>query len=344
MNSSLRGAALAALTLLAFGACGSGSSENGFAAGNVPSSGSDTNQGASSGGNGSSGGSGVGFLSDDGGLAALPPEIKVENTYESPVATGNVVWIANPTSGHVTYIDAATFNVQTVQAGNGPTYLAAVPDGADDVAIVLNVVSQDATLLRRDSQGNITSTTFASTAEANSWAISSSGRWAIAWTDATLVSNPDATQGFESIAVMDLSSGTTSGTGTSTILGAVGFRPSQIAFSGDDTAFAVTQDGLASINLGASPPVTTAQYPLAATGVVVTSVVDASSYAPGTDSGAAPGDASSDTGERHGDGADRNARCLVHAGWALRAGPAGRALHDHRHLARKRRPDGRAAS
>jgi hypothetical protein len=238
----------------------------------------------------------VGFLSDDGGLAALPPEIKVENTYESPVATGNVVWIANPTSGHVTYIDAATFNVQTVQAGNGPTYLAAVPDGADDVAIVLNVVSQDATLLRRDSQGNITSTTFASTAEANSWAISSSGRWAIAWTDATLVSNPDATQGFESIAVMDLSSGTTSGTGTSTILGAVGFRPSQIAFSGDDTAFAVTQDGLASINLGASPPVTTAQYPLAATGVVVTSVVDASSYAPGTDSGAAPGDASSDTG------------------------------------------------
>ncbi len=296
MNLSLRSAAVAALTLVAFGACSSGASDSGFS-GNAPADNASTGGGAgSSGGDNGGGASGGLFLGDDGGKAALPPEIKVENTYESPVATGNVVWIANPASGHVTYIDAATFNVQTVLAGNAPTYLAAVPDPSDDVAIVLNVVSQDATLLRRDSKGNITSTTFASTADANSWAISSSGRWAIAWTDATLVSNADATQGFESIAVMDLSSATASGTGTSTILGAVGFRPSQVAFSGDDTAFAVTQDGISSVNLGASPPATTAQYPLAATGTVVTSVVDASSDARVSDGGGSSTDASNDSG------------------------------------------------
>jgi hypothetical protein len=198
----------------------------------------------------------------------LPPEMKTESNYQSPVATGQVVWIANPTSGLVAYIDATTFDVETVEAGDGPTYLAAVPDPTDNVAIVLNVLSQDATLLR-DHLGTLSAKTFPSTADANSWAISASGRWAIAWTNSTLISSADPTQGFQDIAVLDLS-GARAPKNLS-----VGYRPSQVAFSGDATAFAVTQDGISVVDLlGGSEPSVVSNFPLSAP--VGQSTVDAS--------------------------------------------------------------------
>src|SRR5580692_84193 len=147
-GSCLRAGAVAAGLILATSRCGSSSNDSspglsgGFGGGSANTGGL-----PSGGGAGSSGGS---FAESDagGGIASLPPEMKAESVYQSPVATGNVVWIANPTSGRVAYIDAQTFDVKTVEAGDGPTYLAAVADPTDDVAIVLNVLSQDATLLR----------------------------------------------------------------------------------------------------------------------------------------------------------------------------------------------------
>jgi hypothetical protein len=212
---------------------------------------------------GSGGGSFGGGYSSSGGAAdaGLPAETKAEDNYKSPVATGNLVWIANPTSGLVAYIDAATFTVQTVQAGNGPTYLAAVPDTTDDVAIVLNVLSQDATLLRNHA-GMLSATTFPSTADANSWAISNSGRWALAWTNAAFVSNADPTEGFQDVAVLDLHGM------VQPITLSVGYRPSQFAFSSDESkAFAVTQDGISVIDLvDGTQPTVTANYALSASG------------------------------------------------------------------------------
>src|SRR5690348_2194887 len=78
------------------------------------------------------------------GGSPLPPEKEVESDYQAPVATGHYVWIANPTSGRVAYIDASTLEVKLVDAGNGPTQVASVPDPNDDVAIVMNVLSNDA--------------------------------------------------------------------------------------------------------------------------------------------------------------------------------------------------------
>src|SRR5580698_7296326 len=170
--------ALATLASVAIAGCsasngGALSGDNG-GAGEGPGSGNGAG-GASSGENGGGSASMAAPEGDDGGITT--PETKVESNYESPVATGNVVWSANPTNDEVAYIDATSFTVQTVQTGEGPTYLAAVPN-ADDIAIVQNVVSQDATLLHRSSQGTIATTTFASTPDANSWAISPSGHWA----------------------------------------------------------------------------------------------------------------------------------------------------------------------
>jgi DNA-binding beta-propeller fold protein YncE len=177
----------------------------------------------------------------------LPPEQEVESSYESPVATGRYVWIANPTSGRVAYVDAATLEVRTTEAGHGPKYLAAVPNPQGDVAIVINQLSQDATLLRARGSGAIDTATVPIAQQSNAWAISASGRWAIAWTEARRMVAPSAAQGFQDITVIDATEGSEAATRLS-----VGYRPVAMSFSADETtAYAVTQDGISVVELDA---------------------------------------------------------------------------------------------
>jgi hypothetical protein len=306
MNAWRLAAPTIALGVLVVAGCSSGSASDASPGAFGNDSNGSVPTGSSSGGNGG----GADFSGDDGGMA-LPPEIKVENKYKAPVATGNFVWSANPTSGRVAYIDAQTFAVQTAEAGNGPTYLAAVNDAShptDDVAVVINVLSEDATLLRVDSHGTLSTQTYASTADANSWSISPTGRWGVAWTDSTFVSNPDPTQGFQFLAVMDLTASTTGAPPKPSTILAAGYRPVQVAFKKDDSrAFAVTEDGISVIDLTQPQPAVIRQDPLSAAAQMGTTTVDASfpfvdaaasdaAIDAGTDAGtpAPSGDASSD--------------------------------------------------
>jgi hypothetical protein len=215
----------------AMGACGS-DSDAAMSEGAVPRANDAKNGGSEPGGAGSAG--------------AVPPEKEVESDYEAPVATGNVVWIANPKSGRVALVDAATLQVRTVEAGNGPTYLASVPGQQVDTTLVLNVLSEDATLLRATPQG-ITAQTFKTAKQANTLVFSKDGRFAIAWADARKVPTPPKTEGFQDLTVLDLEKG------TSTIL-AVGYRPVAVGFAeGASRAHAVTQDGVAIVDLSGAP-------------------------------------------------------------------------------------------
>ena len=184
-----------------------------------------------------------------GGGGGAPPEREVESAFRSPVATGRFVWATNPVSGRVARIDANSFEVRTVEAGFGPTYLAAVPGPQDAPrAIVLNVRSNDATLLIADASGNVTTQSVPVHAGANAWAISGRGRWAIAWSDVTLTSRPDPTEGFQDITVIDLG-----GTAPRATRLSVGYRPTRIYIAADESrAFAVTEPGITAIELAAA--------------------------------------------------------------------------------------------
>jgi hypothetical protein len=209
-----------------------------------------------------SGGSLAGSGSDaPGGVAAsggtsgttLPPEVEVESSYEAPIATGRYVWIANPVSGRVSYVDAATLAVASAEAGNGPTYLAPVP-GSDDAVVVLNVLSHDATYLRATPVG-LRSVMIPRVAPlANAWAISANGRWALAWADARRRPSggsavaADRLEGFQDVTAIDLAA--TPPVATTV---AVGYRPVSVTFARDDArAFAVTEDGVSVIALPAA--------------------------------------------------------------------------------------------
>jgi hypothetical protein len=203
-------------------------------------------------------GTGVGSATSSGGAGGaapdpLPPEREVESSFEVPVATGRYVWIANPQSGRVAFVDAATLKVRTVEAGNAPTFLAPVP-GAADAVVVMNVLSHDATLMRADGAGGqLTSTMIAGvTPLANAWAVAPDGRFALAWTDArrALAQSPrtGSLEGFQDVTAIDLAAQP-----PVAVTVAVGYRPVSVTFSADGRrAFAVTEDGVSIIGLPVS--------------------------------------------------------------------------------------------
>jgi hypothetical protein len=195
---------------------------------------------------GFNGGGTAGTTGTGGSAPPLPPETELESSYEVPVATGHFIWVANPQSGRVAYVDATTLEVHTIEAGNAPTYMAAIP-GSDDAVIVLNVLSDDATLLRAGGGGLAPPQTIRGVAHgANALSVSSDGGWAIAWTDARRIKNADPFEGYQDLTVIKLDAQAPA----KTIVSA-GFRPVSVAFAADGSkAFAVTADGITVIDLG----------------------------------------------------------------------------------------------
>ncbi|HTM46061.1 MAG TPA: hypothetical protein VL137_13965 [Polyangiaceae bacterium] len=216
-----------------------GTSAGAFAPGGVPVE----NPGSSA-----SGGAASGMTAEP----PPPPEQEIEKSFQVPVATGRYVWSANPSSGLVAVVDAHSLEVRVLQAGLKPTYLAAVPrDAGHSGAIVINVGSDDATFFDAVEGGGVTSHTLAIQSGANAWAVSKSGHWAIAWTDATQVANLDPTEAFQDIAVLDLSVDPPAVTRLN-----VGYRPTQIVFDADEQhAYAVTEPSISAISLGSAPQV-----------------------------------------------------------------------------------------
>jgi hypothetical protein len=247
--------------VLGLAGCAGGASSPGRTGTGAPGS-SATGAGGSSFAPGGSASGTAGSTGAAGAGDSLPPEREVESTYKAPVATGHFVWIANPTSGRVAYVDASSLAVKTVEAGNGPTYLAAVP-GTDDAVIVLNALSNDATYLRASGTMLESRTIEGVAAGSNAWAVSPDGRFAVAWTDGRLGPAAPVTQGFHDVTVIDLQAAATA-SASATL--AVGYRPVSISFAEKDSsrAFAVTQDGISVVSLATGAVVDT--VPLGANG------------------------------------------------------------------------------
>lgn len=194
------------------------------------------------------GGSGGGGGNGDGN----DPEEELESGFETPVVTEKRVWAANPDSGRVAIVDASTLEIRTVDAGFAPTHLAAIPPRkeGEEQAIVLNILSHDATLIRIDAAGDIETATTPIHGDANAVSISPRGRFAIAWTDARRVDNPDPTEGFQDITVIDLAASPPTSTRLS-----VGYRPAQIVINESETrAFAIAEPGISVIALDGDAP------------------------------------------------------------------------------------------
>ncbi|HSU41509.1 MAG TPA: hypothetical protein VLJ38_18155, partial [Polyangiaceae bacterium] len=185
------------------------------------------------------------------GVGAPPPEQENEASYTAPVVSGHWIWSANPISGKVALIDAATMRVTTADAGLAPTYVAALGASTDteSSAIVLNVGDDTASVLFA-SHGDISVETAKVHPGANRMTVSPSGRWALVWSDATLLSNPDPTEGLQDVTVLDL--GVTPAVSYPLT---VGYRPSRVTLgTGEEHAYFVTDAGVSVVDLPLTDP------------------------------------------------------------------------------------------
>jgi len=204
-----------------------------------------TNDGAGTG----AGGTSSGAINATGGSTALPPEHEEDQSFRAPVVSGRWVWTANPDTGKVAVVDAKNFTVRLANAGLGPTYLTALPTAPNTSrALVINAKSHDATLLSAaDGQAVKASAPIALQADANAWAVSKTGKFAIAWTDSQSIA-ADPAQFFQDITVVDLRSALP----VATRLG-VGPLPSRVFINDDETrAFVVASSGISVIDLSAA--------------------------------------------------------------------------------------------
>ena len=180
------------------------------------------------------------------GATTLPPEKEEAQSYRAPVVSGRWVWTANPDTGKVAIVDAKNFSVRLADAGIAPTFLTALPSDASTAkALVMNVGSKDATLLRASETGAVKTVGPIPLQEnANAWTVSKTGKFALAWTDSQgLMADP--TENFQDLSVVDLRSTTPKATRL-----VVGLVPSRVFIDeAEKQAFVVAKSGISVIDL-----------------------------------------------------------------------------------------------
>lgn len=177
---------------------------------------------------------------DGDGDRPLPAEIEETLSFDLPQAGKTSVYVPNPVTNRVAVVNAETFAIETIAAGTGPTYAATVP--GQDVAVVINVGSDDASLLRTV-EGKTKALPLPLGHDANAIAVSPNGKHAVLYFDAA--ASKGLASSFQDVTVVDLTEGNEHARGVS-----VGFRPRSVQFSGDGTrAFVNTEDGISVIDL-----------------------------------------------------------------------------------------------
>lgn len=166
----------------------------------------------------------------------LEDEEEVQVQFELPSAGERYVYAANPDNNSVAVIDSRTLAIQSVEAGDKPTFLQSL--GGRDAAIVLNVNSNDATIVRTEN-GASQSSEVDVVAGSNAIAVAPDGSAAVVYFNVDLRSTGPSGS-FQDLSVVLLEQGKDHSVGMT-----VGFRPSAVHFSADSKrAFVVTEDGI----------------------------------------------------------------------------------------------------
>lgn len=168
----------------------------------------------------------------------LPPEMEERRAFELPQAGGRYVYVANPRRDTVAVIDSRSLAIQSVEAGDGPTFLATVP-GRDE-AIVVNVHTNTASILRTGTDGRTSTSSVPIVAGANAISIAPDGRHAVVWLDTSRPNTGVPAGSFQDVSLLTLDPA-----GDRAVQLSVGFRPIDVVFDAmGEAAYVVTEDGL----------------------------------------------------------------------------------------------------
>lgn len=243
------------LSGLAFAACmGCGGSSAGFDGEGGLGSFSE-GAGTSDGGNGESGldsdGSsttatdeGGGFVGSDMGEPPPPPEEEEEGDFRIPKASGRYVYAANELTDRVAVIDSNDLSIEVVSVARGPAWIEAIwAPSAEAGAVVVMSPGQDEVTFVRTAESGVTDITLGEIVEgANAMQVSPNARWALAYHDIDLPSEPVGSE--QEITLIDTQLNDASYFMT------VGAHPRSVHFSPDSSVlYVVSDDGVNVIHL-----------------------------------------------------------------------------------------------
>lgn len=180
------------------------------------------------------------IVDGNGNVVEVVPNLEAEEEvlvqFELPSAGERYVYAANPDNNSVAVIDSQTLAIQSVEAGDRPTFLQSL--GGRDAAIVLNVNSDDATIVRT-TNGVSKTTEVDVVSGSNAIAVAPNGGAAVVYFNVDLRSTGPSGS-FQDLSVVLFEDGADRSVGMT-----VGFRPSAVHFSADSKrAFVVTEDGV----------------------------------------------------------------------------------------------------
>ena len=225
----------------------SGCSSNDSTAADAPSSNSGFfgSGGASSFGPGGSNFGAAGGMANVGVPATLPPEKETVASFELPHAGEHFVYVANTDSDTVAVIDAKKLTIQIVPAGDQPKFLQTL--AGSDSAIVLNVASNDATIIRTDGAGASRTSNVLVKPGSNAIAVAPDGKHAVVYFDSSFPSGSPTPGSPQDVTVLSLDAKADTYNDMS-----IGYHASRIFFAADSSrAFVVTDDGVSILDFGA---------------------------------------------------------------------------------------------
>lgn len=173
----------------------------------------------------------------------LPPEIEETANFKVPRGSGRFVFVPDETNDAVVVVDSETLNLEVVPVGSHPTHV--VPLGDENVAAVINIGSDEVTILRA-APGQPTQTAeVAVRPDTNALAATSDGAHVVAYWDPRLEENHAIPSTDQEITVISTRKGQERAYHMT-----VGMHPWDVVFDEKGaTAFVLTESGINVIDL-----------------------------------------------------------------------------------------------
>ena len=174
-----------------------------------------------------------------------PPEQEVEADYIVPEGSGRYVFIADEAHDAVAVVDSETLLIEIVEVGARPTQIVAL--GEDNAAAVINLDSDEVSILRVAEDGAPGATDVDIRPDTNAIVGSDGGEFVVAYYDARFAewSGPAGTD--QEITVIDTAEGAEQVYDMT-----VGMHPKRVLFNADATrAFVINEDGINVVTLDA---------------------------------------------------------------------------------------------
>jgi hypothetical protein len=185
--------------------------------------------------------------SSEGDADDLPAEREKRVDYKVPQGAGKYVFIPEESQDQVAIVDSETLSVQTVEVGSRPTHLVSLNEPGLTSVAVINLNSDDVTIIRMDDAGQVTTVTIPVRPDTNALAPSPDGRFLIAYHEPLFTAETGAPHTDQEISVLTVIPGA-----EGSVARTVGMHPWKVAYNQDVTrAYVVTEGGVNVIDLTA---------------------------------------------------------------------------------------------